>query len=89
MSITVLELAEYRLGHKAQTGQDFIDADLDMLGGCAICHASISAYNAYPSKSGYWKCADCISHDGFANVVEANLMIFGEAIGGDVRVPGV
>jgi hypothetical protein len=44
------------------------DVGLDMLGGCVVCEASIASYNGYPSKSGYWKCADDIGEDGFDSV---------------------
>ena len=36
-----------------------------MIGGCQCCYATIAVYNAYPSKSGYWMCGDCISDYGF------------------------
>jgi hypothetical protein len=39
-------------------------------GGCQGCQASIAVYNAYPSTSGYWRCADCIGTDGFATVAD-------------------
>ena len=38
------------------------------MGGCEGCHATLAAYNAYPSTSGYWRCADCIGQTGFATV---------------------
>ena len=31
---------------------------------------SSRCYNAYPSTSGYWRCADCIGDDGFATVAD-------------------
>ena len=43
---------------------------VDILGGCQGCHATIAAYNAYPSTSGYWRCADCIGNDGYATVAD-------------------
>jgi hypothetical protein len=46
------------------------------MGGCCKCEACIAAYNAYPSKSGYLKCGDCIGNDGFDMVEEANKAIF-------------
>lgn len=42
-----------------------------ILGGCARCEACIAAYNAHPSRSGYWLCDDCCGDvDGFATVTE-------------------
>ena len=29
-----------------------------------------TAYNAYPSISGYWRCAECIGETGFATVAD-------------------
>lgn len=79
MMITIKELAEYRLGRPATTGQDYYDAGLEILGGCEICGATLGAYNACPSKSGYWRCANgCIYDEGWEDVAEANADIFGE-----------
>ena len=77
MPITIAELADYRLGRKASTGQDFIDAELDIMGGCQVCGASLAAYNACPSKTGFWRCANgCIYNEGWETVEEANADIF-------------
>ena len=81
MAITIMELAQYRLGLEDadhMTGADFQRANLDILGGCEICAASIAAYNAYPSRSGYWRCADCVGDDGFKTVQEAQIKISGD-----------
>ena len=75
--VTILDLATYILGRPAETGQDFLDAELPIMGGCEGCYASIAAYNAYPSHSGYLRCKDCISQDGFATVEQARAFIFG------------
>ena len=64
MAITILDLTEiYKTG-------------LPLLGGCCRCGACVSAYNAYPSKSGYLKCGDCLGSDGFETVEQANQEIF-------------
>lgn len=77
--VTILALAEFRLGREAITGQDFADANLAILGGCQRCGASLAAYNACPSKTGYWLCASgCIDDLGWHDVAEANQAIFGE-----------
>lgn len=41
-----------------------------IVGGCNVCHATIAAYNAYPAKTGYWHCEDCIGALGFESVEE-------------------
>lgn len=78
MSITILELATYRLGRDASTGADFEEAGLQIMGGCGGCGASLAAYNAYPSRDGYWRCSDCIEDDGWETVEEANAALFTE-----------
>lgn len=76
--ITIQDLATYRLGRNAITGGDFERAGLPIMGGCEICHATIAAYNACPSTSGYLRCAaDCIGDDGYESVFAANGAIFG------------
>jgi hypothetical protein len=77
--ITVLMLAEFILGREARTGQDFADAGLPMLGGCELCGATIAAYNASPSRSGYLRCAEgCIGDLGFDTVEAAAYFLFPE-----------
>lgn len=75
--VTVLQLAEYRLGRKAVTQADFTEAGLDIMGGCYVCGASLAAYNAYPGKGGYWLCADHVGDTGWATVEDADADIFG------------
>lgn len=63
--VTALAVAEARGLKPANDGSGysgaaFADVGIPMLGGCQNCHATIAAYNAYPSKTGYWLCADCI-----------------------------
>jgi hypothetical protein len=74
--ITICQLANYRLGREATTGQDFLDARLPMMGGCEGCGASIACYNSYPSKSGNLRCEDCIGNFGYKTVDEADEAIF-------------
>jgi len=75
--VTILELATYRLGRSASTGQDFDDADLPIMGGCEICGATVSAYNACPSKTGNIRCKEgCIADLGYVTVQEANRAVF-------------
>lgn len=72
--VTILDVA---LAHGARqdaagaiSGAEFERLGLPMLGGCQGCAASIAAYNAYPSKTGYLQCKDCIGELGFATVAE-------------------
>lgn len=74
--VTFFQLAEYRLGRKPETGADMAEADLAIMGGCQVCGATLAAYNGCPSKSGYWKCENCIGDDGWTSVEEANRDIF-------------
>lgn len=81
MPVTIMQLAEHRLGRPASTGGDFIEARLPIMGGCEVCGATVAAYNSCPSKSGYIRCAnDCIGDDGWEDVVEANRVIFDEGV---------
>ena len=82
--VTILALAKYRLGLGREvsslSGADFTRASLPIMGGCQRCEATIAAYNACPSKTGYLMCADsCIGDLGYATVQEANEALFGES----------
>src|ERR1700748_2315983 len=69
MPITILDYVKSVVGDKhLYTAEDCLASGVDILGGCQGCHATIAAYNAYPSTSGYWRCADCIGNDGYAPV---------------------
>ena len=71
MAITILDYVKSVVGDKdLYTAEDCLASGVDILGGCQGCHASIAAYNAYPSTSGYWRCADCIGDDGYATVAD-------------------
>ena len=71
MPITILDYVKSVVGDKdLYTAEDCLTAGVDILGGCQGCQASIAVYNAYPSTSGYWRCADCIGTDGFATVAD-------------------
>ena len=71
MAITILDYVKSVVGDKDfYTAEDCLASGVDILGGCQGCHASIAVYNAYPSKSGYWQCADCIGENGFATVAD-------------------
>lgn len=79
MSVTILDVA---IGKGATpndkggyTGSEFERLGLPMLGGCEVCGATIAAYNAYPSTSGYLRCADDIDDLGFASVEDFDAWI--------------
>lgn len=83
-TVTILELAKevYRQnkwllpeGGNWSYG-DLEKAHLSIMGGCSICESSIAAYNAYPSRDGYWRCADCIGEDGWHSSTKAYNDIF-------------
>ena len=79
-AITILDLARHRGAREVDgsiNGAEFDRVGLSIMGGCEICHASIAAYNAYPSKSGYLRCRDCIDDHGWPTVAQANHAIFG------------
>jgi len=83
MLITVLDLAKFRGLKEDENGKvsmgAFDDVGLPMMGGCSICGATVTCYNACPSKSGFLKCEKgCIGGDGWETVEEADIDIFGE-----------
>jgi hypothetical protein len=71
MPITILDYVKSVVGDKPlYTAEDCLASGVDILGGCQLCAATIACYNAYPSKSGYWRCADCIGDTGFATIAD-------------------
>ena len=71
MPITILDYVKSVVGEKdSYPAEDFSRLGVAIVGGCEGCTATIAAYNAYPSTSGYWRCADCINDNGFATVEE-------------------
>ena len=80
-SITVLDLARFRGAKANEVGniyvEEFTRVGLQVMGDCVSCGADLSAFNAYPSKSGCWKCEGCIEDDGWDSLEEANKDIFG------------
>jgi hypothetical protein len=81
-AVTVHELAVHRLRVLGRigaeepsglNGADYAAVGLAILGGCERCGASIAAYNACPSRSGYWRCANgCIADEGWASASDAD-----------------
>lgn len=77
--ITVMDLAMHRGAQEIDGGinaSEFWRVGLDIIGGCRRCGASIAAYNAHPTKSGFWACSDCVGDDGWDSVEEANRDVF-------------
>lgn len=72
--ITILDLAKSR-GVEEQpdgsiTEEAFAAVRLPMLGSCDSCRATLGAYNGHPSRSGYWRCEECIGESGFDTAEE-------------------
>jgi hypothetical protein len=71
MAITILDYVKSVVGDKdLYTAEDCLASGVDIMGGCQGCHAVIGCYNAYPSTSGKWRCADCIGDDGYTTVAD-------------------
>jgi hypothetical protein len=71
MPITILDYVKSVVGEKDfYTAEDCLISGVDIIGGCQSCAATIAVYNAYPSTSGSWRCADCIGDTGFATVAD-------------------
>jgi hypothetical protein len=73
--ITILQVAEARGAQRDDrggiNGAEFERVGLPIIGGCGHCGATVAAYNACPSKTGYLLCASgCIEGDGFETVEE-------------------
>jgi len=78
--VTIYDLACYRLDMPdadSLNGADFDRAGLAIMGECEVCHATLAAYNGCPSKTGYWRCTDCIDDQGWHSIEEADHDIFG------------
>ena len=70
-AITILDYVRAVTGDKpSYSGEDHWNAGVGILGGCEICFATIASYNAYPARSGFWRCGDCIGDDGYPTVEE-------------------
>jgi hypothetical protein len=71
MPITILDYVKSVVGDKdIYTAEDCLASGVDIIGGCQTCAATIAIYNAFPSISGYWRCAGCIGDTGFATVTD-------------------
>jgi hypothetical protein len=71
MAITLFDVVVRKVGKKERyTGADFEEAGVPMFGGCRGCAASLGGWNAYPTRSGYLACKDCVGDAGFGTVAE-------------------
>ena len=71
MPITILDYVKSVVGDKdTYTAEDFLTAASTCSAAARAATPRIACYNAYPSTSGYWRCADCIGETGFATVAD-------------------
>ena len=77
MPVTTRILAEYRLGRRPKTLDDFREARLVAVGNCR-CGAELSVYTSYLDRDGYMNCRDCIGDDGWETVEAADRGLFHE-----------
>ena len=70
--ITIMKVLEVRNNGLPNpiTGEVFEKHGLPIYGGCELCGAGIAAYNAYPSRTGFIRCKNCIGDEGFDSVPE-------------------
>ena len=90
MPITILDYVRTVVGDKdTYCAEDFHRHGVGMTGGCQLCAASIACYNAFPSTSGYWRCADCIGNDGYATIADftASELTICSSCGNQAQVP--
>ena len=70
--ITILQLARAMGAEETEdgaiNGSEFERLGLPMLGGCQVCQATIAAYNACPTTTGYLSCTNCVETEGYATV---------------------
>lgn len=93
--VTILQVAE-ALGVEENNGQisggEFLKWDLPIMGGCQGCGATIAAYNAAPTTTGFLRCAsDCADGYGYNTVEEAVAAMYDgktiEQVQNDYREP--
>lgn len=79
MAISILHIALEKGVTKDERGSitmgEFDRLDLPFFSGCQICGASLAPYNAYPSKTGFIRCIDCIGDFGFETVRQFDTFI--------------
>jgi hypothetical protein len=85
--VTLYQLAVHRLRASGWLGDappiclsagEFNRAGIAVLGDCEVCAATITAYNACPSRTGNRRCArGCIKDQGYTTAGEADTALFG------------
>jgi hypothetical protein len=77
--ITILDYVKTRVGEQeTYSVADHHRHGVDILGGCEYCHATIGSHNAYPSKTGFWRCGDCIGIKGYLTIEAFVQDVFGD-----------
>lgn len=78
MNITLHELAIHRGANPngPEANREYLRVGVPHTAGCESCKAFLEPDAAYPSKTGYVRCADCIGDLGYETVQEANADIF-------------
>jgi hypothetical protein len=72
MAITILDVAIARGVKEVDgriSGEEFDRVGLPLLGGC-MCGTTVGCYNAFPTRTGYLGCEDCVGGQGFETVEE-------------------
>lgn len=73
MPVTILDVAKARGAQEHEgviNGGELDRVKLAIMGGCETCGESLAAYNGYPSKSGFWRCYECLGDLGFETTCE-------------------
>tara|TARA_Y100000034_G_scaffold83726_1_gene100247 strand:- start:190 stop:477 length:288 start_codon:yes stop_codon:yes gene_type:complete len=73
--ITIMDIAKAEGAQEDErggiSGGEFERLGLPILAGCQGCGATLGAYNAYPTRSGYVGCADCTPEEyGYQTVAD-------------------
>lgn len=70
--ITILDVAVSRGAKPCESGGysglELERVGFEIFGGCEVCEASIAAFNAHPTLTGFWRCSRCVSDVGFETV---------------------
>ena len=89
MAITIFDYVKSVIGDKPEyAADDFYRCGVEMLGGCERCEATIGPWNAYPSKSGYWRCGDCLGATGYETIRDFTSAELGDYICPGCGTPG-
>jgi hypothetical protein len=71
--LTIFDIAKAKGAEQVNggiNGGEFTRLGLPMIGGCVVCHATIAAYNSYPTTTGYLMCRDCVTEEVAFTTVE-------------------